>query len=392
MAWRFVAAAAGAALGVGCASGFGSGFGAVWGGSAARDPQTGAAMEEIARALRVALPLSLSEERFAAPENQAAIEAALARLREGAHELESHGRTQDASFAYLSRSLASDAEEIKRRFDEGRTDETRFLLGALVDDCVGCHSRLPSADDSDLGRSLFEAVDATGLTPVEAARLQVATRQFEEALETYEGILADPEASPAQLDLDGMPSDYLTLAIRVRGDLPRARKTLDAFAGRADLPSYLATLVRQWIEAADTLRDTIVAEPSLDRAERVLEIGDTLSRYGRDRAGLVHQLVASSLLLRFVDAHPEPGPDAAHAYFLLGVIELRSARSTWISEAEGYLEGAIYAAPGSDWAKRAYVLLEEETLASYSGSGGVHVPQAVRERLAELRKAAVAKE
>ena len=177
----------------------------------------------------------------------------------------------------------------------------------------------------------------------------------------------------------------------MRGDLPRARATLDAFARRADLPSYLATLVRQWIEAADTLSETIVAEPSLDRAERVLEIGDALSRYGRDRAGVVHQLVASSLLLRFVAAHPEPGPDAAHAYFLLGVIELKSGRSSWIAEAEGYLEGAIHAAPGSDWAKRAYVLLEEETLASYSGSGGVHVPPQVRDRLQELRKTAVGK-
>jgi tetratricopeptide (TPR) repeat protein len=388
---RFLAAAAGAALGVGCASGFGSGFRPWQTRDAGRDTRTGGAMEDIAAALRVALPLSLSAERFSAPENQATIDASLARLREGAHELESHGRTQDASFAYLSRSLARDAEEIKRRFDEGRTDETRFLLGALVDDCIGCHSRLPSADDSDLGKALFEAVDASGLSPVEAARLQVATRQFEEALETYESLLADPEASPAQLDLDGIPTDYLTLAIRVRGDLPLARDGLDAFAGRSDLPSYLATLVRQWIEAADTLRETILAEPSLDRAERVLEIGDTLSRYGRDRAGLVHQLVASSLLLRFVDAHPEPGPDAAHAYFLLGVVELRSGRSTGLPEAEGYLEAAIYAAPGSDWAKRAYVLLEEQTLASYSGSGGVHVPPQVRERLAELRRTAVAK-
>jgi hypothetical protein len=274
---RFLAAAAGAALGVGCASGFGSGFRPWQSRDGGRDARTGAAMEDIAAALRVALPLSLSAERFSAPENQAAIDASLARLREGAHELECHGRTQDASFAYLSRSLARDAEEIKRRFDEGRTDETRFLLGALVDDCIGCHSRLPSADDSDLGKALFEAVDASGLSPVEAARLQVATRQFEEALETYEGLLADPEASPAQLDLDGIPTDYLTLAIRVRGDLPRARDGLDALAGRSDLPSYLATLVRQWIEAADTLRETILAEPSLERSERVLVIGDTLA-------------------------------------------------------------------------------------------------------------------
>jgi hypothetical protein len=347
------------------------------------------AMPEIAAALRVALPLSLSAERFGAPENQPALELALSSLRQGAHELESHGRSQDASFAYLSRSLARDAEEIKRRFDEGRLDETRFLLGALVEDCVGCHSRLPSEGDSDLGRSLFDSVDASTLTPLEQARLEVATRQFEAALDRYEGLLLAPEASPTQLDLEGVPADYLTVAIRVREDLPRARKTLVAFGERADLPSYLATLVAQWIAACDALRDAPRAERPLAEADRVLDEAEVLARYGRDRAGLVHQLVASSLLLRYVAAHPEASPDAAHAYFLLGIAEIQSSRSWWLAEAESYLEAAIRTAPGSDWAKRAYVLLEEQTLASYSGSGGVHVPPDVHQRLKELREIAV---
>jgi hypothetical protein len=386
VARRLAAFAAAALAGAGCA-----GLSALgWRGGSRAEPAA-VAMPEIAAALRVALPLSLSAERFAAPENQPAIELALSALREGAHELETHGRSLDESFAYLSRSLARDAEEIKRRFDDGRLDETRFLLGALVEDCVGCHSRLPSAGDSDLGRSLFEGVDAKSLTPLEQARLEVATRQFEAALERYEGVLLAPEANPAQLDLEGVAADYLTVAIRVRENLPRARKTLAAFAERPDLPSYLATLVEQWIAACDALADAIRSDEPLAEADRVLSEAEVIGRYGRDRAGLVHQLVASSLLLRYVAAHPEPSPDAAHAYFLLGVTELQGARSWWLAEAESYLEAAIRTAPGSDWAKRAYVVLEEQTLASYSGSAGVHVPPEVRQRLQDLREIAVGK-
>jgi tetratricopeptide (TPR) repeat protein len=365
--------------------------GAACTGSAApptEDPATGAAMAEIVAALRVALPLSLSAERFSAAENQPALAASLAALRAGAHELESHGRSQDASFAYLSQSLARDAEDLKRRFDAGRTEEARFLLGALVDDCVGCHSRLPSEADSGLGRSLSEAVDAGTLTPIERARLLVATRQFEAALDVYEALLLAPEARPAELDLERVPEDYLTVAIRVREDLPRARATLAALAARPDLPSYLATLLAQWIAACDALRDAIRAEALLPEAERVLDEGAVLARYGRDRAALIHQLVASSLLLRYVDDGPQSGPEAAHAYFLLGVTSLQSGRSWWLGEAERYLETAIRQAPGSDWAKRAYVFLEEQTLANYSGSGGVHVPPDVRQRLRELRELA----
>ncbi len=359
---------------------------------AASDRTTSAAMAEIVAALRVALPLSLSAERFSAPESQPALTSALGALRAGAHELESHGRSQDASFAYLSRSLARDAEEIKRRFDDGRTEEARFLLGALVDDCVGCHSRLPGNEDSDLGRSLYEAAPPSALSAVERARLEVATHQFERALESYEALLRAPDTPPGALDLEGVIDDYLTLAIRVREDPPRARAALAELAARPDVPSHLARLLAQWIAACDQLRDSIRAEALLPEAERVLDEGEVLSREGRDRAGLVHQLVASSLLLRYVDAHPEGGPESSHAYFLLGVTSLQSGRSWWLGEAEGYLETAIRQAPGSDWAKRAYVFLEEQTLANYSGSGGVHVPPDVRQRLQQLQKVAEGEE
>lgn len=352
---------------------------------------TGATMADLVAALRVALPLSLSAERFEQPENRSALEASLAALRAGARELETHGRSQDASFAYLSRSLAHDAEDIKRRFDAGRLDEARFLLGALVEDCVGCHSRLPSAVDSDLGAALYAEVDESALTPVERARLELATRQFEPALDRYEALLADPAASPAELDLEGVLDDYLTVAIRVRQDLPRARAALAGLAARSDVPSYLATLLASWIAACDALGASIAATEPLPEAVRVADQGNALERYPRDRAALVHELVASSLLLRYVDAHPEPSVEGARAYFLLGVAELGSGRSLWLSEAQGYLETAIRTAPGSDWARRAYVVLEEETLADYSGSGGVHVPPDVRSTLRELRDVAVGK-
>lgn len=350
---------------------------------------TTSAMAEIVAALRVALPLSLSADRFEDPANRPALDASLGALRAGAQQLESHGQSQDASFAYLSRSLARDAEDIKRRFDAGHFDQSRFLLGALVEDCVGCHSRLPSAEDSGLGADLYAQVDTAALRAVERARLEVATRQFEAALERYEALLAAPDASPAELDLEGVIGDYLTVAIRVKQDLPRARATLAAFAARPDLPSYLATLAASWVAACDALAGALAAPDPLREAVRVAEQGAALERFPRDRAALVHELVASSLLLRYVAAHPEPSLEGAQAYFLLGVAELASGRSIWLSAAEDYLETAIRMAPGSDWAKRAYVVLEEETLVDYSGSGGAHVPPEVRQELRELQRIAV---
>ena len=177
----------------------------------------------------------------------------------------------------------------------------------------------------------------------------------------------------------------------MRQDLPRARATLAALAARPDLPSYLATLVSGWVSACDALAGSLAAEEPLAEAVRVAEQGAAVERFPRDRAALVHELVASSLLLRYVAAHPEPSLELAQAYFLLGVAELASGRSVWLSEAQDYLQTAIRTAPGSDWAKRAYVVLEEQTLADYAGSSGVHVPPDVRAELRELKRIAVGK-
>ena len=60
-------------------------------------------MERIAEALRVALPLSLNDQRFADPANREALGRSLATLSEAASSLQSHGLDRDPSFAFLSR-------------------------------------------------------------------------------------------------------------------------------------------------------------------------------------------------------------------------------------------------------------------------------------------------
>jgi hypothetical protein len=121
----------------------------------------------------------------------------------------------------------------------------------------------------------------------------------------------------------------------------------------------------------------------------VLQEAAKVRRFPADRAGLVHDLVASGLLHRAVSAAGRPTADSAEAYYLLGVTELRIGSSQWLTEPEAYLEAAIRTAPGSAPARRAYVVLEESTLLGYTGSGGEgELPPEVASWLAELRRLA----
>lgn len=345
---------------------------------------TRAAMGEILEALGVALPLSLSEARLREPEDRAALERAARTLARNAEALEDHGGDRSAGFAFLSGRLAGDARDVVRRLERDRPEEARFLLQQLVDNCVACHSRLPG-DARPLGERLLADLDARELAPAERARLLVATRQFDRALSAYEALFRDPERDPAQFDFQGLLADYLVVAVRVRGELPRARETLEALARREDVPLYLRRTLESWTLALEELPERPEAGSPLERARSLLEAGARRSGDPMDRASLVHQIRASGLLHRYVRAHPDPSPETAEAYYLLGLTETNIGRSYWLSQAEHYLETAIRMAPGSETAERAYALLERETLAGYSGSSGLHLPTDVLRRLEELR-------
>jgi hypothetical protein len=348
-------------------------------------PNTGARMGAIVSALEVALPAAQSSDTFAASENRAELRAALRELARNASALELH-RTEDSpGFRFFSRRLADDAAEISKRFSAGSTDEARFLLNQVVDDCAGCHARLPDPRERTLGVPLTASLER--VPPRVRAKLLVATRQFDAALDSYEALFASRESSLSQLDFEGALEDYLNVALRVRGDLARAERTLAALQARGDAPPYLAPLLAGWRAALAELAP-VAQRATLVDARGVLGRAAALRRYPADRSALVHDLIASSLLHRALARGFASPDETAEATYLLGIAELRSDPARSLPQAEAYLEAAIRAQPGGDIARDAYALLEEQTLLAWMGSGGLDLPPDVGAWLGELREIA----
>ena len=352
---------------------------------AAESRQTRATMDEILKALAEVLPPSLDEQRFADPAQHDAILAALTRLAAGGAQLEAHGRQRDAGFGFLSRSLAHDSEEIRRRFADGRTDEARFLLHELTQDCVACHSRLPSQHDVSLGRRLMDEKHVAALPLDERAQLEFATRQFERAETTHEALLASPDFSANDLDLGGSLDEYLELCLRVRRDYARPARTLEGFAARPDVTPRLHDRVLRWVASLREIAARKREATPLAEAQALVAMAQDRARFPDERDALVYDLAASAELHRFADATPA-GPDAALAYFRLGEIESRIGRSFWLSQTEVYFETSIRMAPGEPFAPQALAQLQEFLISGYTGSGGRQVPADVQKRLAELRE------
>lgn len=335
-------------------------------------------------ALRIALPLATSRERFAAPENRERLERALAALSTSGKDLATHTKGSEVGFARLGSYFADRTASLERRFRAGELDESRFLLWTLADTCMDCHERLPSGD-SHLGSRLVDTKALATLPPEDRVRLEVASRQFTTALDTYEAMFRDPAIPPTKLDLADHLTDYLLVAVRVVQDPGRAQRAIDGLRARSDVSRYLVGQLGAWSAALGRLAARPAPTDQIAGAQALLAEAAAEARYPADRRVLVQAIAASGLLDRYVAAHPAPSSDTARAYLLLARAEQLIRRSFGASLTEAHLEAAIRMAPGSAIAAEAYDVLEENTIASFEGSAGLSLPADERARLDRLR-------
>jgi hypothetical protein len=342
-------------------------------------------MDEIFEALSELLPRSLDVARFGAPDGRERELELIDALVAAAARVEAHAQPRDPGFGFLSRSLAADVRELRRRYARGSYGEARYILYRLTENCVACHSRLPDDHEFPLAKRFMERAELNVLGPEERARLQTATRQFDAALHTYEEMFADPEEAPSGMDISGYLVEYLTICIRVRRDLERPLRTLEEMGRRTDVPRYLRRNLAAWQTELRELGPALSGPAELAAARTLAQHSDAVHSWPGDRVGVVRDLVASSLLHRYASQAGRSGPELSEAYYLLGLASSRSHGLRWVPETEFYLETSIRLHPAAPHAEDAYAALEERALLGYTGSGGTQLPSDVQALLDELR-------
>jgi tetratricopeptide (TPR) repeat protein len=342
-------------------------------------------MSRIVAALQVALPSSFDEATFQDPERRADILAALEQLANNSERLEQHTAPADTGLAFLSHSLAADAREVHSRYADGRFEQSRFLLHGVTDVCVACHSRLPDVETRSLGTTLVNDETISKLPLDQRAQYEIATRQFDRALESFESLFADPATSLADVDLAGEFEDYLEVSLRVRQDPQRVIATFEKLLERDDVPERVRRNVETWIGSLQNLQVGGAQSDSVEKARGQMNSTSASETERDERSALVAAIAASGVLHRYIVEQSEPSPALGEAYYLMGVIESNIGRSFWASQTEHYLEAAIRIGPSEPYAEPAFELLEAFVVTGYTGSSGEHVPTDVRQRLDEIR-------
>lgn len=347
---------------------------------------TKATMQEIYRALAVAFRFSLDPNDFEHPRNREKITQALEKLAASAAKLAVHTQESDASFRFAGRSLTDDARQALQRFREGTYAPARFILGLLTEDCFACHSMLPSERSSALGESFITAAEINAMPPQRRAKVEVATRRFHQALETYESMFLSQSIPPQTLVLSGVFEDYLKISIRVLGDFNRPLHAFRTLKEQPDLPRFLSRNLEQWIAALTELQRTGKPPSDLEHARDLILRAQAAGSYPGSLQGLIYFVTASAVLHGYITSRPSNRTHLAEAYYLLGIADSHISKSLWFSETGFFLEQAIRLAPASAAAREAYAFLEEYTILGYSGSSGTHLPSDVAAHLNELRE------
>jgi len=336
--------------------------------------------------LTMVYTLSLDAEAFEDPANYGQIQAGLQALVANASELDRHGGGLNPSYGYFKRSLARDAQDALNRFTEGQYMGSRFVISKITENCVSCHVKLPKEQEFELGDEFVNKRKIQKLKPEERIQIELAMRQFDDAVATYEQLFADPKMTPENLSLLAAYCGFLRVCIGALNDPQLAVGTLKTYAQRSDVPTAFKNQVNDWIADLETVNLDASAGNELAVSRDLIQNAEKNRKYPTDRSSLVDYVVASTLLNRYIESGPASDDDASEAFFLMGIAESRLTRSYWTSETEFLLAQSIRRSPKSDTAKQAYEFLAEYTVSAYAETSAREVSPELRADLEELRK------
>ncbi len=342
-------------------------------------------MQLIFESLQYLMQVDLSEGSFDSPQNRHKILEALRELDAQAAILASHGFSEDPGGVFLASVLERYSLLLLRSYERDEPERVQQFLYGITDICIACHTRLPISEDSPVSKRFVDSRAVASLPPEKRARVQVATRRFDDALETLERLIEASKFEDAAA-MEEVLRTYLIVNIRVRGDMERPIPILESLEERSAAHTAWQRDVGIWLESLQQLRNTPFINDPLRSARAMIEASGKADFPSR-RSALVEYIAASSLLHRFLVSEPPDTMEVSEAHYLLGLAEYQIYRDDWLPQAELYLEIAIVLAPDAPWARQAYSLLVEKIERTYMRTPNGRLPPEVEQRLIELEEA-----
>ena len=338
-------------------------------------------MKDIFHELTFLYPLALNPGGF---RGKADAKTSLYRLYQSTNSIHHFDHSKNLGAKYLLSSTKADAKAAWQRFEDQRYEESQFIIRHITENCVACHSLLPSEKAFPLVPRFVQFVNKHDALPSAKARLFMASRQNDKALAIIEEDIQSKSLKHLLFKPEIMTL-YFSLLLSAPQQYDRGMACLELKLKSSSHAEESVATAKNWIDSLRDLKSMPAENNLVVLAERHIASSKKLGRFPSDLNGLVYKIAALKTLERAMEVITVPST-LSRIYLLAGEMELQIFQSFWLSKPQNYLETAIHLHPKGINAKKAYDALEQHLVLGYTGTSGVHLPDEVKDRLAGYRK------
>lgn len=331
-------------------------------------------------------PFMVSDARFADPKNDQEIQVHLKNLSEISKRLSHSQRLNTSSFQISASTIQDHLGRLSSAFHEGRKEYARRMLNATLTGCGSCHTQVPSQKM----QWKFKPSEIQG-THFDKGEFLFAVRHYDEALEHFDAFLKSATKNSGRNPQMGIALHRkLAIFVRILNQPSKAIESFEADLKNPNLQPRLKQEITAWIAALKDLPKLQAPNTGTSKIETVEKFAEKNLKPLVDQ-GIQYEpkhfvtfLYISGLLYQSINTRAEseltPG-----ALYWLAICDTRLNENFFFSFSDIYLKECIKRFPSNAMASRCYNELESSTEVSFTGSGGVQIPNDVKEELKKYK-------
>lgn len=348
-------------------------------------------MQALSKTLSQLLPLVASRSQFEDEKNKDLIEKETQNLSRLAHSLHSGSKpSSDPSFQTMTGLFEEDIERALESLKRGNREYARSVLRDTTSYCIQCHTQ--SNRGPNFPRLSLD-INTDDLPTLQRAEFFAATRQFDRALETYRKVIENESlAQTTPYEWEQACRASMAILVRVKQEPKAALDLLNStILGHRNLPHSMKKTALAWKNSLSEWKKekrknkAATADAILAQSEKLLNQAHQRQEFPLDHSQDILYFRASSLLHDLLDTEGKESPLAAKTLYLSGLAAEATRDLNFWTLHETYFELCIERAPHTKLAEQCFERLNDSIVLGYSGSGGVHIPPEVGQRLSTLK-------
>lgn len=343
-------------------------------------------MQQLTYHLSLIMPKVSDSKAFNNPQNKNEIQSQLKKLQTIAHEMNTKTQApdQDPSLQLIGQRFEDNLKLSLESFEAGHSEFARSVFKNSMAQCVQCHTRL------EIGPALAVPNLLNGLDKiaiVERIQFLIASRYFDEANKEINQAIQSGETLSI-VAWQKIVQMGLVINVRFYNDTNKAKAFIQTLNESKNLPYFLKRNIPFWNQAIKEWAQNATPSTNLKVAQKIITRAEKAQKDSRSDGGTIDYLRAGRLLHQLL-SKTQIQNDKAEALYQLGLIYENIGEIGAWSMNEDYYELCIRAQPHSDMAKKCFARFQESTVAGFSGTAGLYIPEEVQKKMNELRAMAL---